>query len=253
MPSAALPSQIQMFLKTKEGNDLLTLDVDPVASIESVKARIQALLGEDEYDAWSQVLFFGQLLLQDDRLLSDCNIVHDSILTLVTPAELLSQLQLCVVSLHGEELLKLDMGPFDLIKNLKCKVQERAGIDVREQRLFFDHQPLEDDHRTLVECKVLRDSTITLVKVEYRFKVHVEVRQSGKPLTVNVRGSDTVGSLKLMVQDMDSALKRLPAGKLSLKHAQQELRDELALFGANVNEEAILHLRVIGNCLPRRR
>ena len=63
----------------------------------------------------------------------------------------------------------LDYEPYDLIENVKAKIQEKAGIPTDQMRLVFNGNLLE-------EGKTLRDYDI-----EEKFTIHLVLKLSAAP------------------------------------------------------------------------
>ena len=73
------------------------------------------------------------------------------------------KMKIFVATLIGEEIT-LEMEPFDLISNVKAKIQDKVGIPPYQQRLFqnFRGEQLED-HRMLSDYNIWSDTTIFLL------------------------------------------------------------------------------------------
>ena len=58
--------------------------------------------------------------------------------------------------------IALGIGPYDLLKYLKILIYLKEGIPIDQQRLVFNGQQLED-HRTLVDYDIQKESTLYVV------------------------------------------------------------------------------------------
>ena len=81
----------------------------------------------------------------------------------------------------------------------------------------------------------------TPVQVKNRTFIIFVKTLTGKPLTLEVRPSDTIGNVKAKIQD---EFPQIPAHKQTLIFAGTKLEDGSTLFSNNIHNEDILQLHV---------
>ena len=127
----------------------IKLEVELNDSIESVKMRIQEILG---LPPDQQILFFNNNPLKNYDILSDYNIQHESTLFL---------LSLTFEKMQSEKTISLPLYPGRTVEGMKQVIQNQEGILPEQQRLMFDHEGKElEGDPTLEYCNIFSNLAI---------------------------------------------------------------------------------------------
>ena len=212
-------------------------------TIRHVKSRIQC----KGISAGMQRLIFEDRDLKDHYTLSDCNIQNESTLYLVVLQHSRIQLFLRTPSCKATTL---EVEASDTVESIKSQIRDKEDIPPDCQELFFGSKQLEDAH-TLSDYLFHMESAFRVLHLHVWVPLSIKTL-TGRVLSLKVRPSDTVKSIKSKIQDPDlqmtvddgehEFLETIPADQHLLLFYGQELVDGLTLSDYNIQTPCSLEL-----------
>ncbi|KAM3262860.1 hypothetical protein ACQJBY_053163 [Aegilops geniculata] len=222
---------MEISVETLDGR-VITLQVDPSATIRAVKAEIQA----------QHHLIFNGKQLNESLTLADYGIRYRP-----TPEfryQLQEMMKICIRTLDNPLFVKSS----DTVDSVKAKINDEYGIHPGQQRLLFDKTTMTSRSipykilqgcRTLANYNIQNGATLDLVVCHRPRPMQIFVKNlEGKTLPFMVESSDTVRSVKEKIEQVDGidpAIQRL-------LFAGRQLEDGFTLAEYKIQHESTFHL-----------
>ena len=149
-------------------------------------------------------------------------------------------MRIFVETLRGKTI-PLHVRSSETIANVKTRIQYKERIPRDKQMLIFIGIPMED-HRTLADYNIEKDSTVYLVRRMEGMRILVKAL-TGMTITLNcVRSSETIGDVKETIQLKEG----IPSDKQRLIFGGKHMEDHRTVADYNIQKDSILYLALRG-------
>lgn len=161
----SIASDYSILIFVNYGKDkYIPLEVEPATSIGKIKSMIEEIKG---FEQNKQLLVVNQSILEDNQIINNIPIEPNSYLYLVYPSN--SRFIILVEIVFNKNDPKdigryfpIEVKDYDLIENLKAKIEDREKISISQQKLLFAGALLENG-KTIKDYSISRYSPIKLV------------------------------------------------------------------------------------------
>ena len=234
---------MQIFVRTLTGK-IITLQVEPRHSIETVKKKVQEKEGIPP--SQQHLIFRNQELehlifrnqeLEDRLTLENYKVPRESTLHVRLEKEL--DKILIKVELPKKKEIYIDASPSDDFECVKKRIYEKEGIPIDQQRLSFVGQEVVDDHCPLSEYNQI-ELTLRLHEKQRsdEFLLFVQTRSGKSTITLDVVPEHTIQDVKRKVTDEIG----IPASQQQLMFYDQELDDNNNLASYYITRNSTIEL-----------
>ncbi|XP_019855144.1 PREDICTED: ubiquitin-60S ribosomal protein L40-like [Amphimedon queenslandica] len=132
---------------------------------------------------------------------------------------------------------RLDVKPYNTVKEIKQIMEEKEGIPLTQQKLYYMGCELKND-QSVSECE-FNDYTYSEVHLVCRSQSPIQIKvltPDSKQITLTVDGTDTIETIK-------RKMKEFPPSQHALVFAGKELQDNLTLYDQSIQNGSMLHLK----------
>jgi ubiquitin len=170
---------------------IVTINVHPNDTIQNVKEKVEEKEGipVDE----QRLTFQGKELKKPKATLDDTGIKHGDTLKL-------EPMTIYVRTPHGKKTIMLDhVQSTDTIRDIKDRVYDLEGVPVKDQRLLFKDQNLDEDNRTLKDYGIVHNDILDLEGM----CILVKENWADRTFKLDVEPQFTIDKIKDMIQDQE--------------------------------------------------
>lgn len=177
---------------------------------------------------------YKQLLMYEGNELKDTQTWHDIGLKEASEIFLNHREVICIkVETSSGNIIQFVLPPFSTVAKLKSLIEEKEGIPISQQNLFF-REKLKDC-RTLISYKVRESSTIHLTEC---VKITVFTKNKGHNISLCVEALETIKSIKLEIEKS----KGIPITEQTLKFNSTKLINESTISDCNIKDDSTIEL-----------
>ncbi|XP_076942945.1 polyubiquitin-like [Bidens hawaiensis] len=230
---------INISIKNPEGRIIHSFEVKPTDTIASVKEKIKI---KESVSVDNLVLIFNKMVLGDGGTLFDFNINNKSALTLVRRSR--GYMKIFINTPTGETITEF-VKPSYTIMTVKSKIKNVVKISRDKQELIYNDMVLQNNN-TLADYNINKDSTLTVTHASSGC-MQISIKPLiGTAFTLDVKPSDTVGSVKAKIQANAHIHKvNIPCGEQELIFDEMVLHSTDTLAEYNIKKESTLTLVAI--------
>ena len=222
------PIDITVFVKSSRKGNIVTLLLNPTASVRQVKTCIQETK-QIPFD--QQQLTFAGIVLENERSLLSYDIDDQCTLYLR-----LDDTYLINIYTAQGQTISLNVAPTDMISNIKSGIQISEGIIPDQQELFFGNVRL-DDSRTVQSYGIWSMETLMLMKLTDKPTVFIK-NITGEVMILEHCLTKTIAAMKV---DVYNKRKIPPEGQVMFFRGTR-MEDTQTLSNYSIQNCITIHL-----------
>ena len=151
--------------------------------------------------------------------------------------EITNEIKIIIKYLHNSTIYEINDNI--TIQELKSKIQEKEGISIEKQNLYFNDKLLEND-KTLIDYNIKENSIINLNLIVKRITVYAKANL-GKKISLDVKNIEKIENIKKAIQIHE----KIPQDLQVLKFNNIILENLKTLEDYKIENNSILDLSLI--------